>query len=47
MSSLPALGRRAFLTVPVPGADGDKMLNEIQAAVKGRLQDAEAIKKDK
>lgn len=47
MSSLPALGRRAFLTAPVAGTEGDKMLKEIQTTVLGRLQDVEAIKKEK
>ena len=47
MSSLPALGRRAFLTAPVADTEGDKMLKEIQASVLGQLQDAEAIKKEK
>lgn len=47
ISSLPALARRAFLTIPAQGVDGDKVVTEIQTKVLQKIKDPAAIEQEK
>ena len=47
MSSLPALARRAFLTIPAEGGDTDKVVEEIQKKVLQKIKDSKAIEQEK
>lgn len=47
LSSLPALARRAFLTVPAQGNDSDKVVTEIQTKVLQKIKDSSAIEQEK
>ncbi|XP_045201406.2 RNA-binding protein RO60-like [Mercenaria mercenaria] len=47
MSNLPALARRAFLTIPAEGGDADKVVKEIQSKVLTKIKDSKAIEQEK
>ncbi|XP_052789326.1 RNA-binding protein RO60-like isoform X2 [Mya arenaria] len=46
MTSLPALGRRAYLTMPARGTDGDPVVREIRHKVLTHLQDMESLESE-